>query len=70
MARLTERPQVLLHVNFELNESEVRALHALTEYGTDPFLKVFYEKMGKTILGPHEDGLRSLFDSIRRELPV
>lgn len=50
----------------ELNESELRALDALVGYGVQPFLKVFYEKLGKAYLGPHEDGLRSLFANIER----
>jgi hypothetical protein len=46
MADLEQRPKVELEVAFKLNEAEVRALAALTEYGTDAFLKVFYAQLG------------------------
>jgi hypothetical protein len=46
------------------SEVEARALEALVGYGIEPFLKVFYEHMGRAYMQPHEQGLRSLFDSI------
>ncbi|GAG09337.1 unnamed protein product, partial [marine sediment metagenome] len=39
-----------------LTEEEMRALDALTGYGFRPFLKVFYEKMGRHYLEPYEKG--------------
>jgi len=53
-----------LRTIIELTESETRALEALAGYGVDSFLSVFYEKMGKHYLEPHEKGLRSLFKNI------
>lgn len=50
-------------------ESELRALDALVGYGHEGFLKVFYEKMGRHYLEPHEAGLISLFESIRKMVP-
>lgn len=47
----------------QLSEQEARALEALIGYGIKPFLEVFYEKMGKAYLQPHEAGLRELFDT-------
>lgn len=47
----------------------MRALEALAGYGSDGFLKVFYQHMGRAYLEPHEVGLRSLFETIRTELP-
>lgn len=47
-----------------LDEKEICALDALVGYGIDPFLKVFYEKMGRAYLEPHEAGLRSLFETV------
>jgi len=70
MSRLTQLPRLQLDVSLKLNEAEVRALDALAGYGTDSFLKVFYEHMGKHYMQPHEAGLRSLFDTIRSELPM
>lgn len=69
MSRLRQQPKVETSVLIELTEIEMLALDALAGYGTDEFLKVFYEKMGKAYLQPHEKGLRSLFDVVRSELP-
>lgn len=48
-----------------LTEEEAGALDALTGYGIDPFIKAFYENMGKSYMVPYESGLRSLFKSVR-----
>ena len=53
----------------ELDEEELRALDALAGYGIKPFLEVFYKSLGKAYLQPHEDGLRRLFETIRRDVP-
>lgn len=52
-------------IKLSLNESEARALHAMTLYGAEPFLKVFYEKLGESALKPHEKGFKTLFEGIR-----
>ena len=62
------RARITLEVTATLNEIEVRALDALVGYGIDPFLKVFYEKLGKHYMEPHEKGLRSLFKTINSEI--
>lgn len=49
----------------ELNDAEVEALDALAGYGVDSFLKVFYEKLGRAYMEPHEAGLRSLFKAVQ-----
>lgn len=67
-SRLIQAPRIDLDVLVRLNEKEIRALEALVGYGINPFLKVFYEQMGKVYLQPHEAGLRSLFDTISRDL--
>ena len=54
-----------LTVTLELDEAEVRALDGIFGYNVDAFLKVFYEKMGKAYVGPHETGVRSLHKTIR-----
>ena len=69
MAKLIVKPKLDLNVALELNEEEIRALEALVCYGTDPFLEVFYKNMGAAYLKPHEKGLRSLFESIKLNLP-
>lgn len=53
----------------KLTETEARALKALTVYGSEEFLKFFYQNLGKAYLEPHAKGLVSLFDTIRTELP-
>ncbi len=69
MAKIVGKPNVGLEFNFQLNEAEARALDALVGYGTDKFLEVFYQKLGKAYLSPHEQGLRSLFDAVRKNVP-
>lgn len=60
----TAKVQVGFSASLDLSESEMRALDALVGYGTQPFLDVFYEKMGRNYLEPHEAGLRALFSSV------
>lgn len=69
MAQFKEQPKVEVTTQLTLNESELRALDALVGYGVDPFLKVFYEQMGKSYLQPHEAGLRELFKTVRSNVP-
>ncbi len=69
MANVTQRPKVGVDIDFRLNEDEARALDALAGYGFDQFVAVFYKQMGDSYLKPHAEGLRTLFESIRRELP-
>jgi hypothetical protein len=56
-------------VFLKLTEPEARALEAITKYGHKEFLNIYYEKLGKTYLEPHETGLIALFKSIRDEIP-
>lgn len=58
--------QLKIRVNIELTEVEARALDAMVGYGFDPFKKVFYEKLGQAYMKPHEEGLKSLFDTIKK----
>ena len=67
MAKLTARPQLDIKIEFVVNESEARALDALVGYGDDAFLKHFYQ-LGEHYMKPHEEGLRSFFKTIRKEL--
>lgn len=55
-------------VLLELDESEVRALEGIFGYNVESFLKVFYEKMGRTYVEPYEKGVRSLHATIRQQL--
>ncbi len=60
--------QAKLTVVLELDEAEVRALDGIFGYSVDAFLKVFYEKMGKAYVEPHEAGVRSLHKTIRGQV--
>lgn len=68
MAEMKPQVDIELRVKTTLSEAECRALDALVGYGIEPFLKVFYEKMGKTYMQPHEAGLRSLFETVGRDV--
>lgn len=69
MAKLLIRPSIEAHITLALNENEARAFDALVDYGDDAFIKAFYEKLGAAYMQKHEDGLRSLFQSVRTMLP-
>lgn len=57
--------QLETKILLELNEDEARALSGIFGYNVEEFLKVFYEKMGKSYVKPYEDGVRSLHKSLR-----
>lgn len=69
MAEIVQKPRVEVSATMQFNEAELRALDALVGYGADAFLKVFYEKLGKAYMQPHEAGLRTLFESVRQTVP-
>lgn len=69
MAEIIQRPSVEVRATMEFNEVELRALGALVGYGIDPFLRVFYEKLGEHYMKPHEAGLRTLFKAISSVVP-
>ncbi len=69
MANITERPDINVSATLEFNEVELRALDALVGYGFDPFIKVFYTKLGQAYMAPHEAGLRSIFKSVSCVVP-
>lgn len=55
-------------IKFILTKGEAQALGALAGYNIEDFLKVFYEKLGKAYLQPHEKDLRNLFKEINANL--
>lgn len=61
MAEVLSRTTVSVDLTLRLTLEEARALHALTVYGADGFLDVFYKHLGTSYLKPHEKGLRSAF---------
>jgi hypothetical protein len=65
MANSIPGSKIELSLTVTLTEAEIRAFDALAGYGTDGFLKVFYEHMGTSYMKPHEQGLRDLFKTLR-----
>jgi hypothetical protein len=63
------KAEVNFTIKFTLTQSEAAALEAIAGYGHEPFLKVFYEHMGKSYLQPHEVGMKNLFARIKETLP-
>lgn len=62
------RFNITTRINIDLDEEEARALEALAGYGTDAFLKVFYEHLGKHYMQPYEAGLKRIFDVFQGDL--
>lgn len=63
--RLHNEVTVRYECTLRLTEAEMRALDALTGYGFRPFLKVFYERMGRHYLEPYEKALQEFFVKVR-----
>lgn len=69
MAKFITKPNMTFEIVLKIDEKEAGALNALTDFGTDQFLNVFYKYLGEYNLKGYEDGLRSLFDEIQQSLP-
>lgn len=68
MAKITTKSTLDINITFSINESEARALEALSGYGDDAFIKQFYDYLGENYLKPHEQGLREFLKTIRTVL--
>jgi len=66
---VTISTDVSVIATIEFSEGELRALDAMTGYGIEPFLKVFYEKLGKHYMQPYEKDLRTLFSRLDSTVP-
>lgn len=53
----------------ELTVAEAAALNMMTTYGIVEFLKGYKEKLGRTYIEPHEQGLTDLFKTVKETLP-
>lgn len=64
------KPKIVIDfmADVTLSEQEILALDGILGYNVDTFLKVFYEKMGKSYVQPHESGVRSLHENLRKQL--
>lgn len=69
MAGVKSTGRITVNIQLDLTEAEARALKELTVFGTDTFLETFYAGLGKSTLHAQEEGLRSLFETIKKELP-
>lgn len=69
MSRFKQVPHVETRATIELSEVEMRALEAMVGYGVQPFLDMFYQHLGKHYMQPYEAGIRSLFNTIGRDIP-
>jgi len=68
MAKVTNRAIISFSAVLTLEEEEIRALDALVGYGDDAFIEEFKERLGKSYLRDHENGLRSAFSAIRSQV--
>ena len=62
------KPNLSFEIYLTITEEEARALNAISIYGSEAFLEMFYKSLGKTYLQPHEKGLKLLFSSIRKNI--
>ena len=68
MAKIAPRTTLHFESVLSMDEEELRALDAVLGYDVEVFLTVFYEKMGTAYLKPHEKGLRSLHEAVKRDV--
>ncbi len=66
--KVNNKIKVYFSTTLELTEKEMRALDALTGYGFQPFIKVFYEHMGEHYMKPYEQDLREIFAKVRTQI--
>lgn len=69
MANVKATTTMQMFVTFTVSEDEARALVELTGYGEEQFIKAFYEKLGKTYMEKHEQGLRTFIRTVKTRLP-
>lgn len=69
MAKFNLAPKVSFEIQLTLTESEARALDALAGYGVDEFIRVFYTRLGRAYMEPHEQGLRAFLADVREKIP-
>lgn len=69
MEKIKSSSKVDINITLTLSEEEAKALYNMTVYGSKHFTDWFYQHLGKFYLKPHEKGLESLFETIKKELP-
>lgn len=68
MSKVSLSSKIEFEVTLKLTEEEAKALNTIVGYGPDKFVEWFYKNLGQAYLKPHEQGMRSLFETARREL--
>lgn len=68
MADARNHAKISFSTTLTLTEVEIRALEALIGYGADPFLKVFKAQLGEAYIRNHEEGIRSFFSAVGRDV--
>lgn len=61
--------KITFEITLELSLAEARALNEMVKYSVDDFLAGYYKHLGKSYLQPHANGVRSLFTTVRENLP-
>ena len=71
MAATKNESEIILDVKITLtlNYYEAQALSQMIKYGSKAFLEGYYKQLGKSYMQPYENGVKSLFQSIRDNLP-
>lgn len=60
---------LVVKITLELTLPEARALNEMVKYGSKAFLDGYYKQLGKSYLQPHENGVITLFETVRKHLP-
>lgn len=68
MAKVIERPKVILEVSLLLNQKEAAALAELAAWGADKAVDALAKAFGTGMLEEHREGLTSLLESSRKVL--
>ncbi len=71
MANVNVKSKIDLDIKIilELSISEARALNEMVKYGDKAFLEGYYKQLGKSYMQPYENGVKSLFTTIKENLP-
>ncbi len=70
MAQAEVKARIVLDIKIkvELTVEEARALKAIVGCGSDNFIAVYNEKLGRSYIQPYEHGVKSLFATLKESL--
>jgi hypothetical protein len=66
--KIKTKAHIEFSVTLDLTEVEARALCEMVKYGSKAFLEGYYKQLGKSYMKPYEEGVHSLFETIKKEL--